>query len=103
MTSNHSARTPPWLPAWAAELGLDPPAALAALAAADLFGQAEAVKRPGGPSAACSTRPTRRRPRHDRDPDRHPLQRRQRSIGPLGTTARVLVGGLLLASVTWAT
>ena len=25
----------------------------------------------------------------------------QRSIGPLGTTARVLVGGLLLASVTW--
>jgi len=26
---------------------------------------------------------------------------RQRSIGPLGTTARVLVGGLLLASVTW--
>ena len=26
---------------------------------------------------------------------------RQRSIGPLGTTARVLVGGLLVASVTW--
>jgi hypothetical protein len=26
---------------------------------------------------------------------------RQRGIGPLGTTARVLVGGLLLASVTW--
>ena len=31
----------------AAELGLDPPAALAALAAADLFGQAEAVKAAG--------------------------------------------------------
>jgi hypothetical protein len=27
--------------------------------------------------------------------------RRQRSIGPLGTTARVLIGGLLVASVTW--
>jgi hypothetical protein len=26
---------------------------------------------------------------------------RQRPIGPLGTTARVLVGGLLLGSVTW--
>jgi hypothetical protein len=28
-------------------------------------------------------------------------RRHQRSIGPLGTIARVLVGGLLLASVTW--
>jgi hypothetical protein len=26
---------------------------------------------------------------------------RRRGIGPLGTTARVLVGGLLLGSVTW--
>src|SRR5215217_3616101 len=26
---------------------------------------------------------------------------RHRAIGPLGTTARVVVGGLLLASVTW--
>jgi hypothetical protein len=32
--------------------------------------------------------------------DTHPSGR-QRSIGPLGTTARVLLGGLLLASVTW--
>jgi hypothetical protein len=32
--------------------------------------------------------------------DTHPGGRR-RAIGPLGTTARVLVGGLLLASVTW--
>jgi hypothetical protein len=32
--------------------------------------------------------------------DTHPSGR-QRSIGPVGTTARVLVGGLLLASVTW--
>ena len=34
--------------------------------------------------------------------DTHPGGRR-RAIGPLGTTARVLVGGLLLGSVTWAT
>ena len=26
---------------------------------------------------------------------------RQRAIGPLGTTARVLIGGLLVGSVTW--
>ncbi|MFL6272830.1 MAG: hypothetical protein ACJ75A_22350 [Actinomycetes bacterium] len=32
--------------------------------------------------------------------DTHPGGR-QRAIGPLGTTARVLIGGLLLASVTW--
>jgi hypothetical protein len=32
--------------------------------------------------------------------DTHPSGR-QRSIGPVGTTARVLVGSLLLASVTW--
>ena len=32
--------------------------------------------------------------------DTHPGGR-QRGIGPLGTIARVLVGGLLLASVTW--
>ena len=32
--------------------------------------------------------------------DTHPGGRR-RAIGPLGTTARVLVGGLLLGSVTW--
>ena len=29
------------------------------------------------------------------------IRGRGRAIGPLGTTARVLVGGLLLASVTW--
>jgi hypothetical protein len=32
--------------------------------------------------------------------DTHPGGR-QRAIGPLGTTARVLIGGLLLTSVTW--
>jgi hypothetical protein len=32
--------------------------------------------------------------------DTHPGGRR-RAIGPLGTTARVLIGGLLLGSVTW--
>ena len=32
--------------------------------------------------------------------DTHPGGRR-RAIGPLGTTARVLVGGLLLGSLTW--
>jgi hypothetical protein len=30
-----------------------------------------------------------------------PITNRRRRIGPLGTTARVVVGGLLLASVTW--
>jgi hypothetical protein len=32
--------------------------------------------------------------------DTHPSGR-HRAIGPLGTTARILVGGLLVASVTW--
>ncbi len=31
----------------------------------------------------------------------HQATGRRRDIGPLGTTARVLVGGLLLGSVTW--